>query len=356
MKRWLFSAAAAAVAAAGSTRAADPATAPATVTVTVPVGAALTVNGQRTAQMTAVRYFVSPPLPAGQSFSYTFQTSYTQNGKTVSRARTVGVSAGATVLVDLLAAPEVTPPPTASAPAEPYPLPNQFDIPKKKSSPPDRDTEPAPKTETKKKPAPPPAPVPEEPKSPDQEEPAKKPPAAAVPPEKKSPQPGKPAIEVPYVPTPEKVVSEMLKLAGVKSGDVVYDLGCGDGRITIAAVKDFHAQKGLGIDYNPKRVEESKAAAQKAGGDVAKSVEFKEGDVLKLTPKDFEGVDVVTLYLLPEVNDKLKPVLRKGLKPGARVVSHDFDMGDWKPEKTETVKDDEGTDHTIYLWTIPPGK
>ena len=162
----------------------------------------------------------------------------------------------------------------------------------------------------------------------------------------------KPEIEVPYVPTPTEVVSTMLKMAAVKDGDVVYDLGCGDGRITVAAVKDFKAKRGLGLDYDPARVRDSLATAKKAGPEVEKKVAFRQGDVLKLTEKDFEGVDVVTLYLLPEVNQRLKPVLQKGLKPGARVVSHDFDMGDdWKPERTMEI-DVDGVGHTVYLWTI----
>lgn len=162
----------------------------------------------------------------------------------------------------------------------------------------------------------------------------------------------KPEIEVPYVPTPHEVVTKMLKMAAVKEGDVVYDLGCGDGRITVAAVKEFKAKRGLGIDFNPERVKDSLATAKKAGAEIEKKVAFRQGDVLKLTEKDFEGVDVVTLYLLPEVNERLKPVLKKGLKPGACVVSHDFDMGDdWKPEATEEIEID-GIGHTVYLWTI----
>lgn len=162
-------------------------------------------------------------------------------------------------------------------------------------------------------------------------------------------------IEVPYVPTPEKVVREMLKMASVKEGDTVYDLGCGDGRIVIAAVKEFKAKKGLGVDFNPERLKDCADSVKKSGlsGDDAKKLTFKHGDVLKMTEKDFEGVDVVTLYLLPEVNKRLKPVLLKGLKPGARVVSHDFDMGDdWKPEKTSKLMDASGVEHEVYLWTI----
>jgi SAM-dependent methyltransferase len=161
-------------------------------------------------------------------------------------------------------------------------------------------------------------------------------------------------IEVPYVPTPELVVQAMLKLAQVKEGETVYDLGCGDGRITIAAVRDFKAKKGLGIDFNPERLKDCAENLKKLPPDMQKKCEFKQGDVLKMTPEDFKDVDVVTLYLLPSVNLKLKPILQKGLKPGARIVSHAFDMGDWKPDKTEEVKDSpDGFERTIHLWTIP---
>jgi SAM-dependent methyltransferase len=172
----------------------------------------------------------------------------------------------------------------------------------------------------------------------------------------------KPEIEVPFVPTNEKVVGAMLKTAGVKKGDVVYDLGCGDGRIVITAVGQFGAKKGLGIDFNPERLKDCQKSMEKAIADKkltkdqAKEITFKQGDVLKLTPEDFKDVDVVTLYLLPEVNRRLKPVLQKGLKPGARVVSHDFDMGDdWKEDKSEKVtymSQFGERSATVYLWTI----
>ncbi|MFM8275109.1 MAG: class I SAM-dependent methyltransferase [Gemmata sp.] len=162
----------------------------------------------------------------------------------------------------------------------------------------------------------------------------------------------KPEIEVVYVPTHEKVVSAMLKLAAVKEGDTVYDLGCGDGRIVITAVKDFKAKRGLGIDYNPERLKdcEKRIKTEKLTDAQTKQLTFKQGDVLKMTPDDFKDVDVVTLYLYPEVNLRLMPVLKKGLKPGARIVSHDFDMGDWKEDKKQEVEADRT--HKIYLWTI----
>ena len=161
-----------------------------------------------------------------------------------------------------------------------------------------------------------------------------------------------PEIIVPFVPTHEKVVAAMLKLADVKEGDTVYDLGCGDGRITIAAVKDFKAKRGLGVDFNPERLKdcEKRMKDQKLTDEQIKKITFKQGDVLKMRPEDFKDVDVVTLYLLPEVNLKLRPKLMSELRPGTRVVSHSFDMGDWKPDKTLTVTPG---GQRLYLWTIP---
>ena len=163
-------------------------------------------------------------------------------------------------------------------------------------------------------------------------------------------------IEVVYVPTHPKVVTAMLKLAGVKEGETVYDLGCGDGRIAIAAVKEFKAKRGLGLDFNPERLKDCEASIKEAKLTEAqtKSLTFKQGDVLKMKPEDFKDVDVVTLYLYPSVNDALQPVLKKGLKPGARVVSHDFKMTDWAEDKKQEVESDRT--HTVYLWTIPEKK
>src|SRR5437763_2253621 len=157
-----------------------------------------------------------------------------------------------------------------------------------------------------------------------------------------------PKLDVPYVPTPQPVVEAMLKLANVKEGDVVDDLGCGDGRIVVTAVKQFKAKRAFGLDIDPTRIRESNENAQKAG--VVDKVEFKVGDVFKLD--SVVEANVVTLYLLPDVNRRLEPMLRKTLKPGARIVSHDFRIGDWPPDKTERVSPPNDREHILYLWTI----
>jgi SAM-dependent methyltransferase len=150
-------------------------------------------------------------------------------------------------------------------------------------------------------------------------------------------------INPPYVRTPENVVSAMLRLAAVKSSDIVYDLGCGDGRIVIAAAKEYGA-RGVGIDIDPERVQEASDLARKAG--VEALVKFEVND---LFAADFHNATVVTLYLLPDVNLRLRPKLLKELKPGTRIVSHDFHMGDWKPDKLQIV---DASSH-IYLWMVP---
>ena len=156
--------------------------------------------------------------------------------------------------------------------------------------------------------------------------------------------------DVPYVPTTEQAVDAMLKLAGVKKTDVVYDLGCGDGRIVIAAAKNFGA-RGVGIDINPVRIGEAKENARKAG--VENLVRFEENDLFQA---DIREASVVTLFLLSSVNLKLRPKLLQDLKPGTRVVSNTFDMGDWKPDKEATVDGADGffLSRKLYLWTVPP--
>lgn len=153
------------------------------------------------------------------------------------------------------------------------------------------------------------------------------------------PEPRRP--DVIFVPTPEEVVEEMLKVANVTEKDVLYDLGSGDGRIPITAAKKY-GTRGLGIDIDPDRVKEANENLKKSG--VGDKVKFVQGDLFAL---DLRPATVITLYLLPALNLKLRPALLK-LKPGTRIVSHDFDMGDWKPDKTVKV----GT-RTVYFWTVP---
>ncbi|GHA79956.1 SAM-dependent methyltransferase [Cognatilysobacter bugurensis] len=157
----------------------------------------------------------------------------------------------------------------------------------------------------------------------------------------------KPAREpdVIYVPTPQPVVDAMLEMAEVKKGDVLYDLGSGDGRIPITAAKKYGV-RGTGIDINPQRIAEANENAQREG--VTELVTFKEADLFK---EDFSDANVVTLYLLDSLNEKLRPRLLAELKPGTRIVSHAFRMGDWEPEETRTV-----ANSTIYRWTVPERK
>src|SRR5712692_9398343 len=156
--------------------------------------------------------------------------------------------------------------------------------------------------------------------------------------------------DVPYVPTTEEAVQAMLKLADVKKTDVVYDLGCGDGRIVIAAAKLYGA-RGVGIDIDPQRIREANENARKAG--VQNLVRFEEKDLFQA---DIREASVVTLFLLSSVNLKLRPKLLQDLKPGTRVVSNTFDMGHWKPDKEPHVDGAEGyyLSRKLYLWTVPP--
>jgi SAM-dependent methyltransferase len=169
-----------------------------------------------------------------------------------------------------------------------------------------------------------------------------------------SPKPAR-TPDVPYVPTTEKAVEEMLKLAKVQKSDVLYDLGCGDGRIVIAAAKLF-GTRGVGIDINPERIKEAQANAKREG--VENLVRFEEND---LFVADIKDATVVSLFLLSSVNLKLRPRLLQELKPGTRVVSNTFDMGDWKPEKEAFVGDSNGEEFSglsqrLFLWTIPTRK
>lgn len=154
-------------------------------------------------------------------------------------------------------------------------------------------------------------------------------------------------IVVRYVPTPQAVVEAMLKMASVAKGDVVYDIGCGDGRFVITAVKDFGAKSGVGIDIDPERVKDSVDNAKSSG--VTDKVEFRQGDALKI--KSVSDASVVTLYMGNDLNLAMRPMLRKTLKPGSRIVSHRFTMGDWKPNKTITM-DHDGDTYELHLWIV----
>jgi SAM-dependent methyltransferase len=149
--------------------------------------------------------------------------------------------------------------------------------------------------------------------------------------------------DVPYVPTDEDLVRLMLTMAAVGGGDIVYDLGCGDGRIVITAVKEFGARRGVGVDIDPQRIEESEDNAKKAGVDG--KVQFIRGDLFQT---DFSEATVLTLYLLPEVNLRLRPRILSELKPGTRVVSHDFDMGDWVPDREGSQENS-----MVFFWIVP---
>lgn len=151
---------------------------------------------------------------------------------------------------------------------------------------------------------------------------------------------------VPFVPTPQEVVERMLELAQVKKGDVVYDLGSGDGRIVITAAKKYGV-RAVGFEIDPDLLKQSRENIRKEG--VGHLAEIREQDIRTV---DLSPASVVTMYLLPEVNLMLRPNVWRQLKPGSRVVSHDFDMGDWKPVKVEQIKDKSSWDHTLYLWII----
>lgn len=273
--------------------------------VRVPADAVVEVEGSRTKLTGEVRNFYSPALQAGRTYLYALRATWAENGKEVVRTREVSAKPGQTIEVDLRQEQAVQ-----AAPK----------IAKKES----------PKVVGVKK--------------------DEKPLAVVVKKDEMPKVPEKPRLLVPFVPTPEEIVDEMLKLAEIKKDDVVYDLGCGDGRIVITAAKKFGA-RGVGVDLDPQRVKESQDNVKKAN--VESLVEIRQGDVLQT---DVAGASVVTLYLLPEVNLRVRPNLLKQLKPGSRIVSHDFDMGDWKPLKKIDVKDNEGVEHTLFLWRIEAPK
>lgn len=156
----------------------------------------------------------------------------------------------------------------------------------------------------------------------------------------------RPSLDVPFVPTPQDVVEKMLELGKVTDKDVLYDLGCGDGRIVVTAAK--RGARGVGLDIDPERISDSRENAKK--NNVEDKVEFREGSVLNKID-GLEQASVITLYLLPDINLKLRPTLQK-LKAGTRIVSHAFDMGDWKPKQVVNFTDSNGRERTIYLWVV----
>src|SRR5262249_1270421 len=155
-------------------------------------------------------------------------------------------------------------------------------------------------------------------------------------------------IVVRWVPTPQDVVDRMCEVAKVTKKDVVYDLGCGDAVMLITAVKKFGAMRGVGVDIDPKMVKVAKEKAKEEG--IAEKLDIREGDDVKVS--DLSDADVVLLYMGDDINNRLKPILKQTLKAGARIVSHRFLMGEWKPVHTETVKSSAGYPCEVHLWVI----
>lgn len=281
---------------------------PAYLRVRIAAGAELLVDGTRTKQSGAERLFESPPLPPGKRFVYSLKATWKENGKEVVREKTVRVEAGRETVVDLRSSTDQEDKTTTAEPKKEGTVP---ETPSKETTP---KTEAAPGKETGQTAKP-----------------------------KRQP-------DIFFLPTPQPVVDRMLELAEIKPGDVVYDLGCGDGRIVVTAAKKYGV-KAMGFDIDPERVKDSNENVKK--NHVENLVKIMEADVFEL---DLRGASVVTLYLLPELNERLMPQLAK-LKPGSRILSHDFPMDGAKPKKVEklTVKDDTGIEHehTIYLWTVP---
>lgn len=279
------------------------------ITIHVPADARVEIGGYATKSTGETRQFLTPPVYRGREYTYDVVITYADG--TVRKEVITFVGGQPTV----------------------------FDF---RSAKPERK-----KVEEKKPPEKkPPEKKPEAKKAPDQQLEEKK--TESKPPEKKSPVQRKP--DVIFVPTPQPVVEKMLELAQVTNKDVVYDLGCGDGRIVVTAAKKYGA-RGKGIDLDPERIRESRENVRKNG--VEKLVTIEQADLFEA---DLSEATVITLYLLPELNLKLRPKLQK-LKPGTRIVSHDFDMGDWKPDKHITVTDENGLEHDVYLWIIrEPGK
>jgi len=298
----------------------QPGEAPAMLKVLLPADAKLVIEGDKTRQTGPERRFLSPPLAAGVNYRYTLEVTFMKDGKEVTRTEVARVQAGRETVVDLRGEAKKT------------------DVARK----PDETIRPADfkKTEeTIKQPADTKKPEETTKKTDEAKKPEDKKPAATD--DKPDRKP-----DVIFVPTPQEVVDKMLELAEVKKDDVVYDLGCGDGRIPVTAAKKFGC-KAMGFDIDPERVKDSKENVEK--NKVGELVTIEKKDIFTL---DLSKANVVTLYLLPTLNVKLIPQLEK-LKPGSRIVSHDFDMKGVKPKKVVTVKTKDQGEHTVYLWVTP---
>lgn len=308
------------------------------ITIYVPADAKLEIGGHATKSTGEIRQFVTPPVRAGVEYTYDVVITYADG--TV-RREVINFVGGKPASFDFRQA-KPAPKPEPKKPEDKKPpekKPEDKKPPEKKledKKPPEK--KPEDKKPAEKKP---------EPKKPDED----KKPQEKKPDDKKTPdkKPAEPPAErkpdVIFVPTPQPVVEAMLQLAGVTKNDVVYDLGCGDGRIVVTAAKKYGA-RGKGIDLDPQRIKESLDNVKKNG--VENLVTIERADLFEA---DLSEATVITLYLLPELNLKLRPKLQK-LKPGTRIVSHDFDMGDWKPDKHITVTDENGLEHDVYLWII----
>jgi len=161
-------------------------------------------------------------------------------------------------------------------------------------------------------------------------------------------------IVVRFVPTPDDIVDEMAKLAKMTKEDVVYDLGCGDAVMLIRPIQQGKAKRGVGVEYDPKvmKIAIENVKKNKLEG----KIEIRQGDMLKLTSKDVADATVVLLYIGDDLGERVSPLLQKALKPGSRVVSHRFILGDWKPNRTVTVKGTDGGEYELHLWIVPDPK
>lgn len=302
----------------------------------------LEVQGVLTQQKGLLRIFKSPSLVPGKKYFYDAKATWVVDGKTLTRSKSVVVTAGGTFDLDMT----VDDNPVDSKPKNGKPMdpadvqpvdPKPVEVkPKPMQMPPPKPKEPKPVE---------PKPIDTKPKDPKPSDTKPKDPPRPVEPPKPLPAS---KLDAPNVASPEVVVQKMLELAKVKEGDVVYDLGCGDGRIVIAAVKNFKASKAVGIDIDPYQVFVAQEKVKKEN--LTDKITIRLADIMKLTEMDLSEATVVTLYLLPKTNEALKPMLAK-LKKGTRIVSHDYDIFGWEEDSRAELKVD-GLDHAVYLYTV----